>query len=293
MKHLRVDRRTRQSGFSLLEMTVTLVLFSILAGTLQLSMTRRLTDDIERDRTEQAAGEIYRLANAAQHYAVNEGEWPLEMFRCDRAYGELNAQNLLKGAPKYSPYRDSGGNRTEYALSCDSDHFTIEVSTENAEQAAGLAQKVPGASVAGFDIAVHYPKPTDAGLGGGGGEFMPLDGSASPTATWNLGNQYLFGARDVVTETGQTLLNSVQFATAANPGDLIRKPTCPHGMSPRIFTALNQVSTPSGRALHSIQLPVDELADAWRIRAVITGSGGKETATRNTATIAVFVKCSY
>ena len=138
---------------------------------------------------------------------------------------------------------------------------------------------------------MHYPKPADAG--GTGGTFMPLDGSASPTATWNLGNQYLFGARDVATETGQTLLNSVQFATVASPGDLIRKPTCLQGMSPRIFTALNQVSAPSGRALHGIQLPVDELADAWRVRAVITGSGGNETATANTTAIAVFVKCSY
>ena len=291
MKHPRIDRHTRQSGFSLLELTVTLVLFSILAGTLQLGMTRRLIDDIERDRNEQVAGEIYRLANAAQHYAINEGAWPLEILLCEGAYEELDTQNLLKGAPRQSPYLDSEENRTEYGLSCDSNHFTITVTTENAGQAAGLVQKIPGASASGSGITVHYPKPTAPG--NDGGEFMPLDGSATPTATWNLGDQYLFGVRDVVTETGQTLLNSVQFATAANPGDLIRKPTCPNGMNPRIFTALNQVSTPSGRALHGIQLPVDELADAWRVRAVITGSGGEETATSDTATIAVFVKCSY
>ena len=122
---------------------------------------------------------------------------------------------------------------------------------------------------------------------------MPLDGSETPTATWNLGNQYLFGARDVVAETGQTLLNSVQFATTASPGDRIRKPTCPRDMRPRIFTALNQVSSPSGRALHGIQLPVDELADSWRVRAVITASGGEEDAIPGTASITVFVKCSY
>ena len=140
-------------------------------------------------------------------------------------------------------------------------------------------------------VTVHYPRP--AGPPGTGGAFMPLDGSASPTATWDLGNQYLFGARDVATETGQTLLNSVQFATAASSGDLIRKPTCPNGMTPRIFTALSRVSSPSGRALHGIQLPVDDLTDSWRVRAVITGSGGEESATSDTATIAVFVKCSY
>ena len=291
MKHTQIGPCTRQSGFSLLELAVTLALFSILAGTLHLNMTRRLAEDIERDRTEQAAGEIYRLANAAQHYAINEGEWPLEMLLCQGAYEELNTQSLIKGAPKHSPYLDSGGNQTEYVLSCDSDHFTVAATTENTEQANSLARKIPGASASGPAVTVHYPKPADAG--GGGGEFMPLDGSASPTATWNLGNQYLFGARDVVTETGQTLLNSVQFATVANPGDLIRKPTCPSGMTPRILTALNRVSTPSGRALHGIQLPVDELADSWRVRAVITGSGGKETATPNTATIAAFVKCSY
>lgn len=291
MKRPRFSPCARQSGFSLLELVITLALFSILAGTLQLNATRRLVDDLERDRTEQAAEEIYRLANAAQHYLIDEGEWPLEMLLCQGAYDELDAQGLLKGAPRLSPYLDSGGGRTGYALSCDSNHFTIAATTENAEQAAALAQKVPGASASGRVVTVHYPRLADPP--GTGSAFMPLDGSESPTATWNLGNQYLFGARDIVTETGQTLLNSVQFATVADPGDLIRKPTCPNGMIPRILTALNRVSTPSGRALHGIQLPVDELANSWRVRAVITGSGGAETATSDTATIAVFVKCSY
>lgn len=291
MKRFRSSPCVRQAGFSLLELAITLALFSILAGTLQLSITRRLVDDLERDRTEQAAEEIYRLANAAQHYLVNEGEWPLEILLCVKAYDELDAQGLLKGAPRFSPYLDFRGDRAEYVLSCDSHHFTIVAATENAEQAAALAQKVPGASASGTAVTVHYPRP--AGMPDAGGAFMPLDGSASPTATWNLGNQYLFGARDVATETGQTLLNSVQFATAASPGDLIRKPTCPDNMTPRIFTALNQVSSSSGRALHGIQLPVDELANSWRIRAVITGSGGEESASSDTTTIAVFVKCSY
>lgn len=291
MKHFRSRPCTHQSGFSLLELVITLALFSILAGTLQLSATRRLVDDLERDRAEQAAEKIYRLANAAQHYFINEGEWPMEMLLCEGAYDELDAQGLLKGAPQLSPYLDSGEDQTGYALSCDSSHFTIAATTENAEQAAALAQKVPGASASDMVVTVHYPRPVDTP--GTEGAFMPLDGSASPTATWNLGNQYLFGARDVATETGQTLLNSVQFATAANPGDLIRKPTCPGSMTPRIFTALSRVSSPSGRALHGVQLPVDELTDSWRVRAVITGSGGEESASSDTATIAVFVKCSY
>ncbi|MCY3853094.1 MAG: type II secretion system protein [Gammaproteobacteria bacterium] len=291
MKPSRSSPCAHQSGFSLLELVITLALFSILAGTLQLSATRRLVDDLERDRTEQAAEEIYRLANAAQHYLINEGGWPLEMLLCEGAYNELNAKGLLKGASRLSPYLDSEGNRAGYVLSCDSNHFTIAATAENAGQAAALVQKVPGASASGMVVTVHYPRPADPP--GTGGAFMPLDGSASPTATWNLGNQYLFGARDVATETGQTLLNSVQFATAASPGDLIRKPTCPDSMTPRIFTALSRVSPPSGRALHGIQLPVDDLTDSWRVRAVITGSGGEESATSDTATIAVFVKCSY
>lgn len=284
MKPSRSTPPSRQSGFSLLEMAVTLALFSILVGSLQLGSTRRLVDDLERDQAEQVAGEIHRLANAAQHYAINENEWPLEMLLCQGAYAELRTKNLLKGAPRHSPYLDSAENRTEYVLSCDAQHFTITATTENAGQAAGLVQKVPGASASGTTVAVHYPKPANAGDG---------DDSPPPTEDWDLGGQFLFGAQDVVTETGQTLLNSVQFVTAARPGDRIRKPTCLNGMKPRIFTALNRVSVPSGRALHGIQLPVDDLSGAWRVRAVITGSGGEETATSDTATIAVFVKCSY
>ena len=293
MKRFRCSRCAYQFGFSLLELVITLALFSILAGTLQLSATRRLVDDLERDRTEQAAEEIYRLANAAQHYLIDEGEWPLEILRCSGAYNELDAHGLLKGAPRLSPYLDSTGTRTRYALSCDSTHFILAATTESAEQAAVLARKVPGASASGTTVTVHYPRPVDApGTGGTGGAFMPLDGSASPSATWNLGNQYLFGVRDIATETGQTLLNSVQFATTARPGDLIRKPTCPDHMTPRIFTALNRVSSLSGRALHGIQLPVDEFNKAWRVRAVITGSAGEEDASSTTA-ITIFVKCSY
>ena len=40
MKHSRSSPCARQSGFSLLELVITLALFSILAGTLQLSATR-------------------------------------------------------------------------------------------------------------------------------------------------------------------------------------------------------------------------------------------------------------
>ncbi len=291
MRRPRSTARARQAGFSLLELVVTLALFSILAGTLQLSSTRRLVDDIERDQVERVAGEVYRLANAAQRYAIDEGEWPREILLCAGAYAELDARGLLKGAPERSPYLNSRGRRTQYVLSCDSSHFTVTVTTENPEQASALERKLPGSSTSGSVLASHYPKPADAS--GQGSGFMPLDGSESPTATWNLGNQYLFGARDVVTETGQTLLNSVQFAAAAKPGDLIRKPTCPSGMRPRIFTALNQVSLPSGRALHGIQLPVDDLASTWRVRVVLTGSGGVETPRSSATTIAVFVKCSY
>ena len=280
----------RQAGFSLLELTVSLVLFSIIAGTLQLSSTRRLSSDREQDQAERAAGEVYRLANAAQHYVISEGEWPNETLMCEGAYPALDARDLLKGATESSPYWDINGMQIEYALSCDSHHFAITVTTRDATQANRLVQKIPGASASGTTVTAHYPKP--AGLVAGEG-FMPLDGSATPTATWNFGNQYLFGTRDVITETGQTLLNSVQFATTASHGDLIRKPTCPTNMTPQILTSLNQVSTPSRKPLHGIQLPVDELSDAWRVRAVITGSGGDEAATAETATITAFVKCSY
>lgn len=290
MKPPRRPPPSRQSGFSLLELTVTLALFSVLVGSLQLGITQRLVDDLERDQAEQVAGEVHRLANAAQHYAINEGEWPLETLLCEGAYAELETDNLLKGAPRHSPYLNSAGNRTEYVLSCDARHFTVTTTTESAEQATGLVRRIPGSSASGTTVAAHYPKPADAG----GGDGDDDDDDAEPTAgTLDLGNQFLFGARDVVTDTGQTLLNSVQFATVARSGELIRKPTCLAGMTPRIFTALNQVSVPSGRALHGIQLPVDNLANSWRVRAVITGSDGDETPTSSTAAIAVFTKCSY
>ncbi len=279
-----------QTGFSLLELVIAIALFSILAGTLQLSTTRRLIDDLERDQAEQVADNIYRLANAAQHYSIRNNEWPNETLQCESAYTELDEAGLLKGALQQSPYLDEDDEYSDYDLSCDENHFTITVTAETDTQAATVAQKIPGATVTDSTISAHYPKPADEP----DGAFMPLDGSEQPTATWDMGNQYLFGVRDVVSETGQTLVNSVQFATTIGPDGLVRKPTCPSDMSPRIFTTLNKIVSPSARPLHSIELPVEELEDFWRVRAIITASDGTRTDPDDSAAdIVAFVKCSY
>ncbi len=282
-------RCVRQAGFSLLEMAVTILLFSIMAGTLQLSLTRRQLEEVDRNQAEQVADEVYRLANAAQHYEIQHLEWPHEILGCDGAYDELEARNLLKGAPEDSPYLDADENLTPYRLSCDANHFTIEVTAENANQAADLAHRLPGSTATGATVAVHYPKAANAP----GNNFMPLNGSSRPTGTWDMGNQYMFGVRDVVAETGQTLANSLQFATITAPQELIQKPNCPNGMEPRIFTALNHIRAPSGKPLHGIALPVDDLDDFWRVRAVVISSGGEETPASSAASIAAFIKCSY
>ena len=220
-------RRRRQRGFSLLEVTATLLLFSIMAGSLQLSLTRRQIDRVEQQEFERVADQVHRLAQAAQHFAVRNGGWPNESLRCAQAYRALQAANLLRGAPEKSPYRDADGNRTAYALSCDANHFQIRVAAESADQAAELARRLPGASTAGSVVTAPYPKPTANPPAPPpppppppipNNRFMRLDGGSRPTRTWDMGNQYVFGTRDTLTETGQSLANSVQFATTARPG---------------------------------------------------------------------------
>ena len=293
-------RRRRQRGFSLLEVTATLLLFSIMAGSLQLSLTRRQIDRVEQQEFERVADQVHRLAQAAQHFAVRNGGWPNESLRCAQAYRALQAANLLRGAPEKSPYRGADGNRTAYALSCDTNHFQVRVTAESAGQAAELARRLPGASTAGSVVTAPYPKPTanppappptPAPLPDN--RFMRLDGGSRPTRTWDMGNQYVFGTRDVLTETGQALANSVQFATTARPGQSIRKPRCPGGMRPHMFTAVNRVSAPSGRGLHGIELPVRDAGGSWVVQAFVHTSAGVETVSSTTTRIAAFVKCSY
>ena len=295
-------RRRRQRGFSLLEVTATLLLFSIMAGSLQLSLTRRQIDRVEQEEFERVADQVHRLAQAAQHFAVRNGSWPNESLRCAQAYRALSAANLLRGAPDKSPYRDAGGNRTPYALSCDANHFQIRVAAETADQAAELARRLPGAAAAGSVVTAPYPKPTASPPAPPptpppapvpDNRFMRLDGASRPTRTWDMGNQYVFGTRDVLTETGQALANSVQFATTARPGQSIRKPRCPGGMRPHIFTAVNRVSAPSGRGLHGIELPVRDTGGSWVVQAFVHTSAGVETVSSSTTRIAAFVKCSY
>ena len=297
-------RRRRQRGFSLLEVTATLVLFSIMAGTLQLSLTRRQIERVEQEQFERVADQVHRLAQAAQHFAVRTGSWPNESLRCAQAYRALNGANLLRGAPAASPYRDSAGNRTPYALSCDANHFQVRVAAETADQAAELARKLPGASASGSVVTAPYPKPTanppptpapppPPPTPAPANRFMRLDGASRPTRTWDMGNQYVFGTRDVLTETGQALANSVQFATTARPGQSILKPRCPGGMRPHIFTAVNRVSAPSGRGLHGIELPVRDTGTAWVVQAFVHTSAGVEAVSSSTTRIAAFVKCSY
>ena len=292
---MRTDARARQRGFSLLEVTVALLLLSILAGTVQLSMTRRQVEALEHDRIEHAAGDFYRFAQAAQRHAARTGKWPNEDRSCANALAQLTTAGLLKGVTAASDFLNNQEPRP-YALSCDANHFTIGLTTETTLQAARLERKLPGSQRTGTTVNASYPKPLGDGSPGGGagsGAYMPLDGSATPTATWNMGNQYMFGVRDVVSATGQTLANSVQFATAATPGQRIVKPDCPRGMQPRIFTALSQVSAPSGRGIHGIQLPVTEDDDAWTVNVVVHTPLGQETIPASRGRIATFVKCSY
>ena len=295
-------RRRAQRGFSLLEVTATLLLFSIMAGSLQLSLTRRQIERVEQEEFERVADQVHRLAQAAQHFAVRNGRWPNENLRCAQAYRALSGANLLRGAPAASPYRGAGGHRTPYALSCDANHFQVRVTAETADQAAELARKLPGASASGSVVTAPYPKPTANPPAPPPpppppptptNRFMRLDGGSRPTRTWDMGNQYVFGTRDVLTETGQALANSVQFATTARPGQSIRKPRCPGGMRPHIFTAVNRVSAPSGRGLHGIELPVRDTGSAWVVQAFVHTSAGVETVSSTTTRIAAFVKCSY
>ncbi len=280
-----------QDGFSLLELTITILLFSILVSTLQLNITRRLSQGLEVDQAELAAGQVYRLANAAQHYEIQHSEWPDELMQCAGAHGILEKAKLLKETSLDSPYLDAKGNANQYTTSCtDTSHFSISINTESANQAARLSEKIPGSTAEKAEVRAHYPR---AAAIGDSGEYLPLDGSKSPTDTLDFGNQYVFGVKDIATESGQTLLNSVQYVTTANHDDSINKPTCPGDMEPRIFTALNHVRTQSGRPLHGIQLPIEDEGDTWTVKAVVTGSGGNETVGVKDASITVFVKCSY
>ena len=297
---MNAPRRRRQRGFSLLEVTATLLLFSIMAGSLQLSLTRRQLDRVEQQEFERVADQVHRLAQAAQHFAVRNGGWPNEALRCAQSYRALAAASLLRGAPEQSPYRDADGNRTAYALSCDANHFQVRITAESADQAAELARRLPGSAAAGSVVTAPYPKPTanppappPAPTPPPDNRFMRLDGGSRPTRTWDMGNQYVFGTRDALTETGQSLANSVQFATTARPGQSIRKPHCPSGMRPRIFTALNRVSAPSGRGLYGIELPVRDAGSSWVVQAFVHTSAGVETVNSTTTRIAAFVKCSY
>ena len=285
---MRSDARAHERGFSLMEVTVALLLFSILAGTVQLSMTRRAVEDAERNLLERTAGDFYRIAQAAQHYAVREGAWPGEDNRnCRSAYTTLYNEGLLKGVSSSSDFRSSNNVRQPYRFSCNASHFSVTVYAESRPQAARLHRMISGSTHSNRRITAHYPKPVESG------PYMALDGSKVPTGTWNMGNQYMFGVRDVVSATGQTLANSVQFATTAAPGQSIAKPDCPSGMQPRIFTALSQVAAPSGRGIHGIQLPVTDGDDAWTVNVVVHTSLGKETIPTGNARVAAFVKCSY
>ncbi len=281
----------RQRGFSLLELAISILLFSMLIGSVQLSFTRRMSQELQLDQAEQAAGQMYRLANAAQHYEIQNGEWPDELMQCVGAWTVLESDGLLNTTGMTSPYQDAQGRVQKYTTACvQPTHFRVSITTESVDHAARLAQKIPTATTVNRRVVVRYPR---AAAVGNDGDFLPLDGSARPTDTLDFGNQYVFGVKDILATSGQTLLNSVQHVTTARPGDKITKPACPGQMQPHIFTALNRVQTSSGRPLHAIQLPAEDNGDSWTVDAVVTGSGGDETVSSSDASITVFVKCSY
>ena len=276
----------RQGGFLMAEVLMALVLLSLVAGTLHLSMTERQIDILERDRIEQVAGEIYRLAQGAQQFWVLNRRWPSESRNCVWAYAVLLDEGWIKGVGRHTPFLDRNEQRIPYEFSCTARHFGIKVMAEDNGQARDLHGKLPGSVVNGEQVTAYYPRPGTAE------RYMALDGSTQPTEAWDMGGQYLYNLSNAATRTGQFLASSVQTVALADPGQRIEKPECPAGWHPHISTVLSQFETRPQSSIRSVRLPVADQGSHWVVQAVVNTSSGTQTLSTGQGKIAAFVKCS-
>ncbi|MDO8827968.1 type II secretion system protein [Methylophaga sp.] len=239
----------RQSGFTIIELLVVMMVISIFAAPFAYQHIQKF----EEDRIAITIAEVNDLFQSAQNYAGKEnGEWPSEADNCASAITTMSNSIYLQGFSVRSPF---GTNYTTSCTTGNAKRFIVTIDAVNAGNAVLLDADLPASTVTGNIVTVSVPMPSAIPALE---HLLPRDGSRPMTGALNMDDNNILNANRIVAET--VLLNSIVTKNATcstnglvardNVGNLL---SCvsgrwqgPEGSPARMVSYFNASSCPDG-----------------------------------------------
>jgi len=181
-------------GFTFIELTIALLVVATIAA----ASAPNIIQKVRKVQTDKTANEVWTIAESAQNFISDTGNWPDETNNCADAITVMNTtpgylQNFDSESPWYDAATNPGG---EYTTSCTSTNFTIEVDT-HPDEAPLIANTLAQTTVAGRTTTTTIPTPgkipaLDA--------VLPRDGSRPMTGDLDMNGNNIDNAATTTTD---------------------------------------------------------------------------------------------
>lgn len=189
------DAVTKQSGFTLFELVLAMVVMSIMAA----PFVYQKVEQFQEDRVEVTVAEINDVFQSAQNYAAEQGgDWPSEADNCASA---MTDEGYLEGFSVRSPY---GTDMTTSCTTGNGKRFIVTVDTSSSGNAEILGGYLPSSTVTNSILSVSVPMPAAIPALD---HLLPRDGSREMTGDLNMDRNNILNTEQLDTET--VLLNSI------------------------------------------------------------------------------------
>lgn len=189
---------TKQSGFTLFELVLAMVVMSIMAA----PFVYQKVEQFQEDRVEVTVAEINDVFQSAQNYATEQGgDWPSEGNNCASAITELTNEGYLQGFSVRTPF---GTNMTTSCTTGNGKRFIVTVDASSSGNAEILGGYLPSSTVTNSILSVSVPMPAAIPALD---HLLPRDGSREMTGDLDMDDNNIINANEIQTET--VLLNSV------------------------------------------------------------------------------------
>lgn len=150
MTRVHLNRRSAQSGFTLLEVTAAIAAFLLVAAGYSMFYQRLITTRM----VTKAINEMLFIGEAAQNFRVDNGTFPNESGNCAAAIAQLQTSQYLGGGGNTSPFG------SQYVTDCTGGtFFTVTLNAPSANTAAEIAGGLPRSTVTANSVSSAFSLP--------------------------------------------------------------------------------------------------------------------------------------
>jgi type II secretory pathway pseudopilin PulG len=316
-------RRRRQAGFTVLEVTAAFLIFGLLATPLLFTQLNQARNRL----TESTATDILNLGEAAQNFRGETGAWPDQANNCAGAIATMSAAGYLGNNNTNSPWN------TAYVTTCPANlRFDVATTAPAQRDAEAVQRAGPRGTRAGNTVTASFARPgvepsfdqllhreqiagrpelnrmqTGIDMNGNNvsaiGQLQWNNGvSIRSTAanqldlTANVANlNGVMVASDVVsTAMGKSMSQAVLELDVIDSGDAVTLPTCPGGLTPRLFAwPHDAVSSAVAPPMHAFRIRTQFVSGStYRVfLQVATSTSGGFVDASNLSRLVVAPKC--